>query len=102
MESVGIRVRALPGDRQNNEHPGAKREKSSSRRNKQQAESATGGDSVWEETCPLRPGNTGREASTKPSSLVAVGLVEAARFWGGQLFVLSRTKLSHYRVRVVR
>ena len=56
MESVGIRVRALLGDRQNNEHPGAKREKSSPRRNKQQAESGTGGDSVWEETCPLRPG----------------------------------------------
>jgi len=25
-----------------------------------------------------------------------VGFVEAARFWGGKLFVLSRTKLSHY------
>src|SRR5258705_10751218 len=32
----------------------------------------------------------------KPTSSVAVGLVEAAHFWGGQLFVLSRTKLSHY------
>ena len=36
------------------------------------------------------------EASTKPSSLVAVGLVEAARTWGGQLCVRSRTKLSRY------
>ena len=27
---------------------------------------------------------------------VAVDLVEAARSWGGQLFVLSRTELSHY------
>jgi len=27
---------------------------------------------------------------------VAVDLVEAARFWGGHLLVLSRTKLSHY------
>ena len=35
------------------------------------------------------------ESSTKPSLWVAVGLVEAARFWGGQLFVLSRTKLRH-------
>jgi hypothetical protein len=37
------------------------------------------------------------ETSTKPSSFVAVGLVEAARFLGGQLLVLSRSKLSHYR-----
>ena len=36
------------------------------------------------------------EASTKPSSLVAVGLVEAARTWGGQLCVRSRTKLCYY------
>jgi len=36
------------------------------------------------------------EASTKPSSLVAVGLVEAAGTWGGQLCVRSRTKLSRY------
>ena len=36
------------------------------------------------------------EASTKPSSLVAVGLVEAARAWGGQLCVRSRTKLVYY------
>jgi hypothetical protein len=36
------------------------------------------------------------EAFTDPSSFVAVGLVEAARFWGGQLFVFSRIKLSHY------
>ncbi len=36
------------------------------------------------------------EASTKPSSLVAVGLVEVARTWGGQLCVRSRTKLSRY------
>src|SRR5882762_5242845 len=33
------------------------------------------------------------EASTKPSLLAAV--VEAARFWGGHLLVLSKTKLSH-------
>ncbi len=36
------------------------------------------------------------EASTKPPSFGAVGLVEAARTWGGQLCVRSRTKLSRY------
>jgi A/G-specific adenine glycosylase len=35
------------------------------------------------------------EASTKPSLLVAVDLVEAARSWGGQLFVLSKSKRRH-------
>jgi hypothetical protein len=28
---------------------------------------------------------------------MAVEIVEAARFWGGQPLVLSRAKLSHYR-----
>jgi hypothetical protein len=28
--------------------------------------------------------------------LVAGDFVEAARFWGGQLFVFSNAKLSHY------
>ncbi len=37
------------------------------------------------------------EASTKPSLLVAVDLVEAARIWGGQLFAYSRTKLTQYQ-----
>jgi len=37
-----------------------------------------------------------REASTKLPSSFAVGLVEAARTWGGQLCVRSRTKLSRY------
>jgi hypothetical protein len=41
------------------------------------------------------------EASSKPSILVAVDLVEAARSWGGQPFVLSRTKLSHYPIWVL-
>src|SRR5882672_3562076 len=46
---------------------------------------------------PSPPRKTrGGEFSTRPSSLSAIGLVEAARFWGGQLFVFSRTKLSHY------
>jgi len=36
------------------------------------------------------------ESSTKPPFPVAVDLVAAARFCGGQLFVLSTAKLSHY------
>ena len=32
---------------------------------------------------------------------LAVGFVEAARFWGGQHFVRSRTKLSDYRIPLV-
>jgi hypothetical protein len=42
------------------------------------------------------PENTGRRGLYKTVLVGVVGLVEAARFWGGQLFVLSRTKLSHY------
>jgi len=34
------------------------------------------------------------EFFTKPSLFLAVDLVEAARLWGGQPFVLSGTKLS--------
>jgi hypothetical protein len=30
---------------------------------------------------------TNKRESTKPPSLVRVGIVEAARIWGGQLFV---------------
>ncbi len=48
---------------------------------------------------PSPPRRTrGGEASTKPSWFVEVDLVEAARTWGGQPCVLSRTKLSQYRV----
>ena len=36
------------------------------------------------------------EASTKLPSSFGVGLVEAARTWGGQLCVRSRAKLSRY------
>src|SRR5260370_15063607 len=47
---------------------------------------------------PSPPRRTrGGEASTKPSSFVAVDLVEAARSWGGQscvLFILERQKRS--------
>ncbi len=38
----------------------------------------------------------GRRESTKPSLLLAVGLVEAARTWGGQMFILSRPNLRRY------
>ena len=34
------------------------------------------------------------EAATRPPLLVAVNFVAAARSWGGQMFVLYRTKLS--------
>jgi len=37
------------------------------------------------------------EAATRPPLLVAVNFVAAARSWGGQLFVLYRTKLCHCR-----
>ncbi len=37
------------------------------------------------------------EASTKPSWIVAVDVVEAARSWGGQSCVLSYTNLSQYQ-----
>src|SRR5260221_342083 len=43
--------------------------------------------------------NTGRIAATKRSCLVSVGLVEAARFMGGQLFASPRVKLNYYRAR---
>jgi hypothetical protein len=36
-------------------------------------------------------------APTKPSRLVQVGFVAAARFWGGQPFASFRAKLSHDR-----
>jgi hypothetical protein len=37
------------------------------------------------------------EASTKAPWMVAVDLVAPARSWGEQVFVLSRTKIPHYR-----
>ena len=37
------------------------------------------------------------EADAKSFSFVAVALVAAARSWGGQSFVFSRTKWSHSR-----
>src|SRR6267143_5496156 len=56
-----------------------------------------GGDSARNESCPLRPGKHGTERplQNRPGKLVAVGLVEAARLWGGQSCVHSRTKPSH-------
>jgi len=47
--------------------------------------------------CPLRPREHGTESPLQTRPLfVAVELVEAARFWGGQVFIPSKTKLSHH------
>jgi hypothetical protein len=52
----------------------------------------------FEKNVPSPPRKTrDGKASTKPCSLLAIGLVEAARSGGGQVFVLSRTKRSHYQ-----
>jgi hypothetical protein len=50
----------------------------------------------FEKNVPSPPRKTrGGEASTKPPALLTIGLVEAARSWGGQVFALSRTKRGH-------
>ena len=48
--------------------------------------------------CPLRPREHGTESPLQTRPLfVAVDLVAAARFWGGQVFIPSKTKLmNHY------
>jgi hypothetical protein len=43
---------------------------------------------------------TNKRESTKPSVLVAVDLVQAARFWGGQLLFLAGANMSRYLILV--
>src|SRR6266853_1699608 len=52
---------------------------------------------VVQQPCPMA--KAGAQYPRLSSSLVAVGFVEAARIWGGQMFDLPRTKLSHTRSR---
>ena len=53
--------------------------------------------SFEQETCPFRPSERARMASTKSTSLIALALVEAAHFLGGQFLALSRAKLAAMR-----